>query len=58
MCFMCLTHPRKEVQERFLVKLLELNTLNEHIMRRKYLFIRKTIFDKVQKLAEGVIKPL
>ena len=55
---MCLTHPRKEVQERFLVKLLELNTLNEHIMRRKYLFIRKTIFDKVQKLAEGVIKPL
>ena len=27
-------------------------------MRRKYLFIRKTIFDKVQKLAEGVIKPL
>ena len=58
MCFMCLTHPSKEVQERFLVKLLELNTLNEHIMRRKYLFIRKTIFDKVQKLAEGVIKPL
>ena len=58
MCFMCLTHPKKEVQERFLVKLLELNTLNEHIMRRKYLFIRKTIFDKVQKLAEGVIKPL
>ena len=55
---MCLTHPKKEVQERFLVKLLELNTLNEHIMRRKYLFIRKTIFDKVQKLAEGVIKPL
>ena len=58
MCFMCLTHPRKEVQERFLVKLLELNTLNEHIMRRKYLFIRKTIFDKVQKLAERVIKSL
>ena len=60
---MCLTHPRKEVQERFLVKLLKLNTLNEHfsyefLMRRKYLFIRKTIFDKVQKLAEGVIKPL
>ena len=27
-------------------------------MRRKYLFIWKTRFDKVQKLAEGVIKPL
>ena len=63
MCFMCLTHPWREVQERFLLKLLELNTLNKHfsyefLMRRKYFFIWKTIFDKVQKLAEGVLKPL
>ena len=60
---MCLTHPWREVQERFLLKLLELNTLNKHfsyefLMRRKYFFIWKTIFDKVQKLAEGVLKPL
>ena len=63
MCFMCLTHRWREVQERFLIKLLELNIINEHfsyefLMRRKYLFIWKTRFDKVQKLAEGVIKPL
>ena len=63
MCFMCLTHRWREVQERFLIKLLELNIINEHfsyefLMRRKYLFIWKIRFDKVQKLAEGVIKPL
>ena len=60
---MCLTHLWREVQEIFLVKLLELNTLNEHfsyefLMRKKYLFIWKTICDKVQRLAEGVIKSL
>ena len=27
---MCLTHPWREVQERYLIELLELNTLNEH----------------------------
>ena len=27
-------------------------------MRKKYLLIWKTIFDKVLKLAEGIIKPL
>ena len=63
MCFMCLPHPCRQVQERFLIELLELNTLNEHfsckfLMRKKYLFIWKTIFDKILKLAEGVTKPL
>ena len=52
---MRLTHPWREVQERFLIKLLELNTLNEHF---SHVFISKNIFDKVLKLAEGVIKPL
>ena len=65
MCFMCLIHPWRNLQERFLIELLELNTLNEHfsykfLMRKKCLFIWKIIFDKVLKLAEGllVIKPL
>ena len=63
MCFLCLTYLWWEVQERFLIKLLELNTLNEQfsydfLKRKKYLFIWKTIFDKVLKLAEGVIKPV
>ena len=43
---MCLSHPWSEVQERFLIELLELNTLNE-----RFLF-GKTIFDEVLKLAE------
>ena len=63
MCFLCLTYLWWEVQERFLIKLLELNTLNEQfsygfLKCKKYLFIWKTIFDKVLKLAEGVIKPV
>ena len=63
MCFICLTHPWREVQERFLIELLELNTLNEHfsyefLIRKKYIFVSKTIFDKLLKLAEGIIKPL
>ena len=37
---MCLNYPWREVQERFLIKLLELNSLNEH---SSYEFlIRKT----------------
>ena len=64
MYFMCLTHPWREVQERFLIKLLELNTLNEHfsyefLMRRKesmFLF-GKLYLIKYRKLG-GVIKPL
>ena len=60
---MCLSHPWRGVQERFLIELLELNTINEHfsyefLMRKKYIFVWKTTFDKVLKLAEGVIKPL
>ena len=63
MCFMSLNHPSREVEETFLIELLELNALNEHfsyefLMRKKYLFIWKNIFDKLLKLAEGVIKPL
>ena len=49
---MCLTHPWSDIQERFLIELLELNTLNVLIL------LGKTIFNKVLKLAEGVIKPL
>ena len=60
---MSLTHPSRELEEKFLIELLELNALNEHfsyefLMCKKYLFIWKTIFDKVLKLAEGIIKPL
>ena len=60
---MSLTHPSREVEEKFLIEILELNALNEHfsyefLMRKKYLLIWKTIFDKVLKLAEGIIKPL
>ena len=63
MCFMSLNHPSREVEETFLIELLELNALNEHfsyefLMHKKYLFIWKNIFDKLLKLAEGVIKPL
>ena len=63
MCFMSLTHHWREVEKKFLIELLELNALNEHfsyefLMRKKYLFIWKNIFDQVLKLAEGVIKPL
>ena len=49
---MCLSHPWSEVQERFLIELLELNILNE-----RFLF-GKTIFDEVLKLAEEANKPL
>ena len=60
---MCLPHPWRETQDKFIIELLELITLNEHfsyefIMRKKYLFIRKTVFDKVLQSAEGVITPL
>ena len=60
---MCLPHPWRETQDKFIIELLELITLNEHfsyefIMRKKYLVIRKTVFDKVLQSAEGVIKPL
>ena len=64
MCFMCLTHPWREVQERFLIELLKyFNTLSEHLsyeflIHKKYLFMWKTLFDKILKLAEGFIKPL
>ena len=60
---MCLPYPCRQVQERFLIELLELDNLNQHssckfLMRKRYLFIWKTIFDKVLKLAKGVTKPL
>ena len=61
---MCLTHPRREVLERFLIELMELNTLNEstfcvnfYCVKSTFLF-GKTIFDKAMKLVEGAIKPL
>ena len=54
-CLICFTHSWREVQKRFLIELLELNTLNEHssyefLMRKKVPFLFwKTIFDKVLK---------
>ena len=63
-CFICLTHPWREVLERFLIELVELNTLNEstfcmnfYCVKSTFLF-GKTIFDKAMKLVEGAIKPL
>ena len=61
---MCLTHPWREVLERFLIELLELNTLNESTFRMNFCCVKSTflfgtiIFDKVLKLVEGAIKPL
>ena len=64
MCLMCLTHPWREVLERFLIELVELNTLNEstfcvnfYCVKSTFLF-GKIIFDKAMKLVEGAIKPL
>ena len=61
---MCLTHPLREVLERFLIELVELNTLNESTfcvnfygVKSAFLF-GKIIFDKAMKLVEGAIKPL
>ena len=61
-CFICLTHPWREVLERFLIELVELNTLNEstfcmnfYCVKSTFLF-GKTIFNKA--LVEGAIKPL
>ena len=55
-------YPWRKVLERFLIELLELCTLNEYflyefLMRKSTFLFGKTIFDKVLKLAEGVIKP-
>ena len=55
-------YPWRKVLERFLIELLELSTLNEYflhefLMRKSTFLSGKTIFDKVLKLAEGVIKP-
>ena len=53
-----------EVLERFLIELLELNTLNESTFRMNFYCVKgtflfeTTIFDKVLKLVEGAIKPL
>ena len=61
---MCFTYPRKEVLERFLIELVELNTLNEgtfcvnfYCVKSTFLF-GKIIFDKAMKLVEGAITPL
>ena len=61
---MCLTHPWREVLERFLIKLVKLNTLKEstfcidfYCVKSTFLF-GKTIFNKAMKLVEGAIKPL
>ena len=61
---MCLTHPWREVLERFLIELLEINTLNESTFRVNFYCVKSTFlfgttkFDKVLKLVEGAIKPL
>ena len=61
---MCLTHPRREVLERFLIELMELNTLNESTFCVNFYYVKSTflfgkiIFDKTMKLVEGAIKPL
>ena len=61
---MRLTDPWREVMERFLIELLELNTLNESTFHMNFCCIKSTflfattIFDKVLKLVEGAIKPL
>ena len=61
---MCLTYPWREVLERFLIELLELNTLNESTFRMNFYCVKSTflfgttIFDKVLKLVEGAIRPL
>ena len=61
---MCLTHPWREVLERFLIELVELNTLNESIFCVNFYCVKSTflfgkiIFDKAMKLVEGAIKPL
>ena len=49
---MYLTHPWSKTHERFLIELLELNTLSEHFS------FGKTIFNKVLKLAKEALKPL
>ena len=61
---MCLTHPRREVLERFLIELVELNTLNEstfcvnfYCVKSTFLF-EKIIFDKAMQLVEGAIKAI
>ena len=64
MCFMSFTHPRREVLERFLIELMELNTLNESTFCVNFCCVKSTflfgkiIFDKAMKLVQGAIKPL
>ena len=61
---MCLTPPRREVLERFLIELVELNALNESTFCVNFYFVKstflfgKTRFDKAMKLVEGTVKPL
>ena len=61
---MCLTHPRREVLQRFLIELMELNSLNESTFCVNFYYVKSTslfgkiIFDKAMKLVEGAIKPL
>ena len=61
---MCLTHPWREVLQRFLIEIVELNTLNESTFCMNFYCVKsnflygKTIFDKKMKLLEGAIKPL
>ena len=61
---MCLTHPWREVLKRFLIELIELNTLNESIFRMDFYCVKSsfllgtTKFDKALKLVAGGIRTL
>ena len=60
---MCLTHLWREVLERFVIELMELNTLNESNFRMNFYCVRSTFlfgtkFDKVLKLVEEAIRTL
>ena len=61
---MCLTHPQREVLERFPIELVELNTLKEITFCVNFSCVKstilfgKTIFDIAMQLVQGAIKPL
>ena len=61
---MCLTYPWREVLERFLIELLELNALNKNTFRMNFYCVKSTFlfgttkFDKVLKLVKVAIRTL